>query len=60
MVQLPVLLLEAQVVMQILVLPPQLADTLLLFSVEPSFPQNSGCKASMLTHGGPEGPVQQQ
>ena len=48
---------EAQLVMWILALSPQPVDTLLPFSVEPFFPQNSGCEASILTQGGSEGPV---
>ena len=36
--------------MQLVALSPQLVGTLLPFSIEPSFPQNSGSEASVLTH----------
>ena len=45
--------------MQILALSLQPVGTLPPFGVEPSFPLNSGCEAFVLTHGRPEGPVQQ-
>ena len=45
--------------MQNLTLPTQLAGTLLPFGVELSSPKNSSCEASISTHGGPEGLVQQ-
>ena len=41
MVQLPVWLLKAWVMLQILALSPQLVGALLPFSIKPSFPQNS-------------------
>ena len=51
---------EAHLVMWILALSPQPVDTLLPLDIEPSFPQNSGCEVSILTHGALEGPVEQQ
>ena len=59
-VPLPVPFPEAQLVMGILALSPQPVDALLPFGIEPSLPQNSACKASILTHGGLEWPVWQQ
>ena len=51
-VPLPVPFPEALLGMGVLVLSPQPVNTLQLFSIKPSFPQNSGSKASILTHGG--------
>ena len=59
-VPLPVQFPEAQLAMWTLALSLQSTDALLPLGVEPSFPQNPSCEASVLTPGGLEGSVQQQ